>query len=186
MAEPAYQLEYFAPRKEKDEKKARVRVVKKEKSAFAKQMIKMARAFAAILLVVALMTGVLYTQTSVTELQSDLVQAEKDLTDQQAMHAYLAHEMESRANTRTIEQRAKELGFAKTGANQITYVRAEDSNSIELKESAFELWWASVKETVAGWIDSLFSGEEEEEDAPPEEQAAAEPDQQPEGEPPPE
>ena len=164
MAEPAYQLEYFAPRK-KEEKKARVHVAKKEKSAFARQMLKMVRALAAILLVVSLMTGVLYTQTSITELQSDLVQAEQDLTDQQAMHAYLAHEMESRANTRTIEQRAKELGFAKTGANQITYVRVEDGNNIELKESDFALWWESVKETVAGWLDKLFGGQDKAEDS---------------------
>lgn len=163
MSEPAYELDYFTPRKE--EKTARVRVAKKEKSAFATQLLKMARTFAAVLLVVSLMTGVLYTQTSVTELQSEIEQAEKDLTDQNAMRAYLSHEMESRANTRTIEQRAQELGLAKTTPSQVTYVRVEDGNSIELRESSFTLWWESTWETVSGWFDSLFSGEDEEDAA---------------------
>ncbi len=133
MAEIAYELQRFAPREEKPERKPVVRVVKKP-SGTAKQVFRMIRTLLTVGLLVSLVCGVLYTQTSLTELQSEISSKTQELVDQEAMYAYLSFELESKTTPRAIEQRAGELGLVPMNSNQITYVQVEEENPIQIRQ----------------------------------------------------
>ena len=138
MAEVAYELSRFAPREqeEKDIKPPRVRVAKQRGKA-TKQVFKMVRVLLTVGLFVVLVCGVLYTQTTVTELQSEISGMDQELVEQEALYAYLSFELESMTTPRAIEQRAGEMGLVQLNSNQITYVQVEEGDQIEVREGAF-------------------------------------------------
>ncbi len=166
MAEPAYDIDYFSPAKKREEKKPRERTsnkrVKREKSERAVHAIKMVRFVAAVVLMVGLMCGVLYTQTTITELQSQINDKESALTDATATNVYLNHQLDGMVNTRYVEERAKELGLVKMSQAQVTYVRVEDGQNIELRESGISQWYASLKNSFAAKNDGEIDEKEEE------------------------
>ncbi len=133
MAEAAYELSRFAPREEKPEKAPRVKVVKKTRGS-AKKVFKILRTFFAVGFLVALVCGVLFTQTKVTELQSQISDMNQELVNQEAMYAYLNFELESKTTPRAIEQRASEMGLVPLNGNQITYVQVNEGDEIEVSE----------------------------------------------------
>lgn len=139
MAEPAYELQRFAPRAEKPEPKPRVRVAK-QRANTAKPVFRMIRTLLAVAFIVVLVCGVLYTQTTVTELQSQISDKNQELVEEEALYAYLSFELESMTTQRNIEQRAEELGLVPINSNQITYVQVEDGEQIEVRDNDFSLF----------------------------------------------
>ncbi len=137
MAETAYELQRFAPREEKAPRRAVVQVAKPH-TGTAKQVFRMLRTLLTVGLLVSLVCGVLYTQTTMTELQSEISSKNQELVDQEAMYAYLSFELESKTTPRAIEQRAGELGLVPMNSNQITYVQVEEGNPIEIRKGPLD------------------------------------------------
>ena len=153
MAETAYDLHRFAPREskpDKQERKPKVRVAKSHSNT-AKQVFKMVRTLLTVGLLVVLVCGVLYTQTTITELQSQVSQKEQDLVEQEALHAYLNFELESMTTPRAIEQRAAELGLVPMNSNQISYIQVEEGDQIQVREST----WAGVTHQMSTGVQAV-------------------------------
>lgn len=142
MAETAYNFEYFMPMEKQQRPEKKLKVVgptaaKREKSARTLQIHKTLKIIFTALAIVVLICGVLYTQTNVAELQSDIDARRRELNDAQSYNTYLTFELEGMSNIRGIEQRAQELGLVRTNNNQITYVRVDEDSGIEVKENIF-------------------------------------------------
>ncbi len=138
MAEIAYQLERFAPREKEPPVRVRVAPKTRSRSKGARQILRMVRVLVCSLVMVVLVCGLLYTQASITELQGQISDQQKALTEEEALYNYLSYELEGVTNIRNVEQRAAELGLAKVNANQLSYVRVADGEKIEVKESGLD------------------------------------------------
>lgn len=153
MPEVAYELERFAPR---HAAAPRVKVAKKRRTKVRNSpLMRMLSVLFMAVCVVVLVCGVLYTQITLTELESQIEDQTTELTEEEAMYAYLSFELESMTNLNTVEMRAKELGLEKMKSSQITYIRVEESDAIEVKQSGPAEFWQGVQEWFWGVVDKL-------------------------------
>ncbi|MGD9559523.1 MAG: hypothetical protein AB7V55_02835 [Oscillospiraceae bacterium] len=153
MAQVAYELERFAPAAPKA---PRVRVAKAPRTARQSQFAKMLRTLLAALVVVLLVSGVLYTQTTLNELQRGIVKANKALLEEESLHAWLTFELENTTSMKNIEERAQELGLEKMNNGQVTYFRAEDGNTLQVRENPLMRIWENARNGLLGIMDSLI------------------------------
>ncbi len=137
MAEVAYDLQHFAPKKKVNQGKPRLTVVQK-KQGNAKKILLAFRNWLVFGVLVSLVCSVLYTQTVVTELQTQISQKGQELVEQEALNAYLSFELESMTSPKAVEQRAAELGLVPMSSNQITYIQVQKGNEIEVAPSFLE------------------------------------------------
>lgn len=162
MAAVAYDLDRFETRKRQEPaRKPRVRVSKVQRSKASGQVAKMLRVLLATTLMVLLVCGVLYTQTQVTELQSQIDKAGSTLDEEEALYAHLSFELQNMSTQRNIEQRAEELGLVKLNSNQIIYVKVDEGNQIEVKEKPFSGWFNKAETGLLSVLDHLNPQPEE-------------------------
>lgn len=154
MAETAYQLEHFAPR-EKQRETPRVRVSKRERSEAAAQLLRMVRTLLVCMVFVVLVCGVLYTHTQITELQGQITSKSKEVVEQEALYAYLSYELEGMSNLQNIKEKAEKLGLQKINANQVSYVRVDEGNNIEVKESPLLSLFSKAKTGLLNALDTM-------------------------------
>ena len=136
MANEAYDLSRFATSRTapvQSKKQPKVRLVENRDRLRRTQQIKKA---AAIMLssvfLLALVAGVINTQTTITELQSSIATQNKLLSDEQALNVHLTFELDSKTNLKNIEERASQLGLVKLENSQKTYIRNLEENQIEV------------------------------------------------------
>ncbi len=141
MAQVAYELERFAPAKTAPVKRSAVpavRVVKRVQNIRHIQRMKMIRTLLTVAVLVVLVCGVLQTQATLTEVQSNISSKEAQLTEEQALSAYLNFEFENMSSLNKVEELATGMGFEKITNGQITYFRMEEDNSIQVRENPLQ------------------------------------------------
>ena len=143
MADVAYEFERFAAKTKAPVQKSRLKVAVKENAVKVKnenraQLMKTVRTLLAAMVVVVLVCGVLYTQTNISELQSQIDTQNQALLEEESLYAYLSFELESMTNVRNVEQRAAEMGLVEMNSSQITYVRVDDEAEIEVRQDPID------------------------------------------------
>jgi cell division protein FtsL len=163
MAEVAYDLSRFAPTRRKPrhdtgDAVTRLRVQKRVSAAKLqrrRQVMGMVRTLMAVLLLLALVCAVLYTQTRLTELSREITDTEAELKEEKALNAYLTFELDNMTTLKNIEDKAAELGMERVSNDQIAYYRVEDSNGIRVRGSPLAALFDTLKGALAGLIDGL-------------------------------
>lgn len=146
--EVAYDLNRFAVNTEKQRK---VRVIKNEdKKALRRVKMKGVKMVFLVAVMLSLICSLLYSQTIETELNREIAMVQKDIVEAKSEHAYLANEIEIKANMKNIEKRAMELGLTKINPSQITYINIEKENKIVLPQS-------DAKKAIDGMRTGLMS-----------------------------
>ncbi len=143
MPETAYDLQYFASNKETKQNRPQLKVVQKKPSRVG-GVLRAFRNWLVFSMFVCLTCSVLYTQTVVTELQTQISQKNQELVEQEALNAYLSFELESMTTPKAVEQRAAELGLVPLSSNQIAYVQVQEENEIEVAPSFLEQFGANL------------------------------------------
>ncbi len=137
MAETAYDLQRFAKGETQKREKPKLRVVQKGPSR-AYKVLRAFRNWFVFCVFVCLVCSVLYTQTVVTELQTQISQRSNELVEEEALHAYLSFELESMTTPKAVEQRAGEMGLVPISSSQIAYVQVREDNEIEVAPGFLE------------------------------------------------
>lgn len=150
MAQVAYNLEHFAPARNTARPRPGLRVAKKRRAQRARPVWRMVRTLLAVSLLMALVCAVLYTQTTVNELQRDIARMEKRMTEEEALNAHLTFQLENMTSLKGIEERAVEMGMEKVSNGQITYYRVDDGGSIEVKENPLARLFEQIR---SGFLD---------------------------------
>lgn len=150
MAEAAYNLEHFAPVKKTE--KPKIKVVKRKRTQRQTHLLKMMRTMLTVMLVVLLVFGVLYTQTTLTELQKEITAQEGQLRELVSMSDYLNNELENLSNVKYIEERAQQLGLQKVDKQWITYVHINGDSEIQIQENG----WQEVFENTKNGLLSIW------------------------------
>lgn len=138
MPQTAYEFSRFEQRAEAPSQKPRVRVAKGSSRRASAQLKQMLRTMLLCTVVVVLAVGVLYTQTSITELQSQIAGAEKQMNELKTVHDYLNGELEKMVNLRTLDERAQALGLVQMDHSKVNYIRVNDGDAIQVKKSTLE------------------------------------------------
>ncbi len=157
MAQPAYNLDHFAPAHRAAPRRTApgVRVAKRAQSARRQQMGKMLRTLLAVMVLVALVSGVLYTQATLTELQSQISALEAQLNEEKSYNYYLTFELDNMTSLKNIEERAQQLGLQRMDNDQIVYFRAEDGSGIEVKENPLNRLLGSIQNLFLSIVDYI-------------------------------
>ena len=77
---------------------------------------------------IALTVLLLQSKATITELNGQVRDVNRQLTDAKSTYNYLSSELSERTGMERIENIAKQLGLMKIDDSQITYVRLEDSS----------------------------------------------------------
>ncbi len=144
MAQVAYDLEHFAP-KVKKSKVIKVSTVSRKDVEHKMQLMRMMRMLFCAMVLVGLISAVLYTQATVTELQAQITQMEKELVEEEALYAYLSFEMDNKSSVRNIEKSASDMGLVRMNSGQVTYFRVDENNGIQLKKNPIEQFFDDTK-----------------------------------------
>ncbi len=137
MAEPAYDLQHFANKRPPKVEKPKLKVASKKRGN-VRAVLRVMRNWLVFSMLVCLTCAVLYTQTVITELQTQISQRNQELVEQEALHAYLSFELESITTPKAVEQRAGELGLVPVSGSQISYVQVNTENEIEVAPGLLE------------------------------------------------
>lgn len=157
MSNVAYDLNKFAPKQEdKKEKRTDIKVTKRNDNPVIKPKHHLARAIINVVFAVAfvvLVCGVLYTQSTLAELQSDIKTQNSALKEEKSINASLTLNMGSKANLKDIEERAKEMGMIKPEQDDTIYIRPSDGERVIVKENSFKSFWSNMFDKVKGTTD---------------------------------
>lgn len=135
MAEPAYELERFAPQPRR--KIARVQVASPTENKRRQQFFKMARTLLGVMVLVMLVSAVLYTQATVTELQNQIAEQKQMLREEEALTAYLSFELDNKTSLKNLEESAGQMGLSRVESSQISYYRVDEATGIQVRENPF-------------------------------------------------
>ncbi len=144
MAQVAYDLEHFAP-KAKKAKVIKVSTVNRKDVEHKMQLMRMMKMLFCAMVLVCLIGAVLYTQATVTELQAQITQKEKELVEEEALYAYLSFEMDNKSSVRNIEKSASDMGLVRMNSGQVTYFRVDENTGIQLKKNPVEQFFDDTK-----------------------------------------
>ena len=138
----AYNLARFAPQEHREPQVRVVRTPKKKKNAKRAFKIKCVIYLVAL---VALMTGTILSQLSLTEIKQQINKSEQAITRLESENAYLNYQMSNAASLNKLEQYAKnELGMVPVGPGQVEYVSLSQENKIvsetDNKNGLQDLW----------------------------------------------
>ena len=131
----AYDLSMYEsllePRPEKQSKpqhQHQAKTVKlKNKKAF-----KTALNVLSIAVAVSMVIGIIYTNSQITEITTNISQVQKEITELESEKAYLNFTMESRMSLNEIEDYAVGvLGMVKMDSTQVEYIEIESENKVE-------------------------------------------------------
>lgn len=155
MAEVAYELERFAPQKKKAAAPPpKVQLApKKQPNARRATLLRMARTLVCVLVLVALVSGVLYTQASLTELQTSIAKTEKQLAEEKALNAYLSFELDNMTSLKNIEERAAQMELGHTTGEQVSYFRTDDGENIQVRENPLVSLFDNIRAGFLSLVD---------------------------------
>lgn len=123
-------LEQKPQKQEKPVKQAKT-VKFKNKKAF-----KTAVNVLSIAIAISMIIGVVYTNSCITEITTDITETQKQITELESEKAYLNFTLESRMSLNDIENYAVNvLGMVKMDSAQVEYVEVESENKVELNQN---------------------------------------------------
>ena len=123
-------LEQKPQKQEKPAKQAKT-VKFKNKKAF-----KTAVNVLSIAIAISMIIGVVYTNSCITEITTDITETQKQITELESEKAYLNFTLESRMSLNDIENYAVNvLGMVKMDSAQVEYVEVESENKVELNQN---------------------------------------------------
>ena len=135
----AYDLSMYEsllePRPEKQERaQHQAKTVKlKNKRAF-----KTALSMLSIAVVVSMIIGIVYTNSQITEITTDISAVQREITELDSEKAYLDFTLESRMSINEIEDYAVNvLGMVKMDSTQVEYIEIESENMVEFSGENF-------------------------------------------------
>lgn len=131
----------------------RVHVAKRESNARQKQIFAMLRTLLTVMLFVGMVSAVLYTQATITELQGEITQAEKQLAEEKSLNAYLSFELDNMTSLKNIEQTASSMGMEKINNGQIVYFRSEEGDIIQVREGLMSKLFGKARSGFLSIVD---------------------------------
>lgn len=156
MAQTVYDFARFEPQpKVLPQPKPVVKVSKGRGKAAKEQTRRMLRIMLFCSVLVALVCGVLYTQTTVTELQSQIASAQNNLVEQQILGSYLNSELEKMVNLRNIDERAQQLGLVMVDSSRVNNIRVSEQASLTVKKTALEEILEEIQARFLSVLDSF-------------------------------
>lgn len=153
----AYNLSTFAPHPVRERQELRVAKPETEKKNILKRIgYARLKTIALISVLVTLATGVLLSQTQVTELSGAIATGQSDLADLQSEYTYLVNEIEMKTNMKLVETYAtSQLGLVKLDKSQIVYVSTQTENRVERTAGAGEQILNSIEQGVTSFQEYL-------------------------------
>lgn len=157
MAKEAYDLNYFMPRHKAKapSKRPVLRVQKNEKKQRRRKVWRAVKMFCATAVMLFLVCGVLYTQSTVAELQNSIGVANKDLAQENTERRNLTAQLDSKVNLKTVEQQAAMLGLIKMENSQKTYIRSQQENLIEVRTGKLDELLENTRNKMLNMMDYL-------------------------------
>ena len=143
MGQEAY--DYNAVRRRKapqTERKANLRVEKGGKRRLnpLQAAIHNAMHLVAAALLVGFAISLLWSESQLVELNSQIQKAKSSLLSEQSQYTYYTSTLNSQTNITSVEEAASRLGLMKIDQSQITYIRLGESDSLERTQSAVRQW----------------------------------------------
>ena len=155
MAQVAYDLKHFETVNKPAPPVRVAKRVNRQRSAQSAQILKMMRILGGVLVLVALVCAVLYTQTAVTEVTTQIATQKQELKEEESLYTYLSFELDNKTSLKNIEDSAANMGLKKVGSDQIRYFRVEDGNEITVKENFFQSIWSRLQAGLQGVLGQL-------------------------------
>lgn len=101
-----------------------------------KRALKTAVSALSIAVILSMIIGVVYTNSQITEITTNIAVTQREITELESEKAYLDFTLESRMSLNEIEDYAVNvLGMVKMDSTQVEYIELESENSIESNAS---------------------------------------------------
>lgn len=143
----AYDLQRFEQYAEAPQNVRDTITVKREKSVHPAKIV------AAALLVLVMAFTLLYSQVILTELNSQINNAETRLNTLQAECVRMQTELEGKMSLKEIEEKAiSEYGMVKPDGSQVSYVKMEAESRVESAEKE-----ENIFERIVNWVKDFFA-----------------------------
>ena len=143
----AYDLQRFEQHAEAPQNVRDTITVKREKSVHPAKIV------AAALLVLVMAFTLLYSQVILTELNSQINNAETRLNTLQAECVRMQTELEGKMSLKEIEEKAiSEYGMVKPDGSQVSYVKMEAESRVESAEKE-----ENIFERIVNWVKDFFA-----------------------------
>lgn len=135
MANPAYDLERFAPRY-KQQPEAEIKVLKQPKHhAHSVEKVHPVKTLLSCVAVVLVFFAVMYSRAVYTELSSEVTEAASTLAELKSEETRLNLGIEGMVSMRRVEEYAQnELGLVKAENYQMTYMTLSNEDKVEINE----------------------------------------------------
>ena len=91
-------------------------------------------------LLVGFAVSLLWSESQLVELSSQIQNAKADLVSAQSQYTYYNSALNNRTNITSVEETATRLGLMKIDQSQITYIRLDGGSVLVRKESAVRQW----------------------------------------------
>ena len=132
----AYDLSMYESLLEtKPEKQERTQQQAKTVKLKNKRAFKTALNVLSIAVMVSMIIGIVYTNSQITEITTDISAVQREITELESEKAYLDFTLESRMSLNEIEDYAVGvLGMVKMDPSQIEYIEIENENKVEWGE----------------------------------------------------
>ena len=129
----AYDLSMYESLLEpKHERQARPQQQAKTVKLKNKKAFRTALSVLSIAVVISMVIGIVYTNSQITEITTDISAVQKEITELESEKAYLNFTLESRMSLNEIEEYAiNVLGMVKMDSTQVEYIEIESENKVE-------------------------------------------------------
>lgn len=136
MASEAHKVEYAQPRRSVEPSRKPVLQVKTNvKKQKRRERFRVAGMILCAAVMLFLICGVLYTQSTIAELQTSINTQNKQLAEVNTENRNLVSQLDSKVNLKTIEDQAASLGLVKMENSQKVYIRSHVENKIVVQEN---------------------------------------------------
>ena len=95
-------------------------------------------------LLVGFAVSLLWSESQLVELNSQIQNAKADLVSAQSQYTYYNSTLNSKTNITSVEEAASRLGLMKIDPSQITYIRLNESGALERQQSPVRQWTSFI------------------------------------------
>ena len=95
-------------------------------------------------LLVGFAVSLLWSESQLVELNSQIQNAKADLVSTQSQYTYYNSTLNSKTNITSVEEAASRLGLMKIDPSQITYIRLNESGALERQQSPVRQWTSFI------------------------------------------
>ena len=135
----AYDLSmYESLLEQKPEKQPRTQQQAKTVKLKNKKAFRTAIRALSLAVMLSMVIGIVYTNSQITEITTNISSVQKEITELESEKAYLNFTMESRMSLNEIEEYAVNvLGMVKMDSTQVEYIEIESENKVEFTGENF-------------------------------------------------